>query len=175
MGRSAQTACTGQVLTGSAKGVIYDGLAAAIGLCVGLRPLLTWRITAMQTDALAFDQPDLLPALHALDADHADTLPFGVIGFGADGLVNRYNATECEAAGLGMQRVMGLPLFTVVAPCMNNYMVAQRFEEAVSGGAALDATLPYVLTLRMKPTSVRLRLLADPSLATRYVLVERGA
>jgi hypothetical protein len=38
---------------------------------------------------------------------------------------------------------------------------------------ALDATLDYVLTLRMRPVKVGLRLLADPLLPMRYVLVQR--
>ncbi len=56
---------------------------------------------------------------------------------------------------------------------MNNYLVATRFEEATSGCTVLDATIDYVLTLRMRPTKVKLRLLASPARALRYVLVER--
>jgi photoactive yellow protein len=58
-------------------------------------------------------------------------LDFGVIGFDADTtVVQRYNAFESQAAGLSPQRVIGEPLFTNVAPCLNNFMVAQRFEDA---------------------------------------------
>ena len=77
-------------------------------------------------------------------------------------MVRRYNAFESKAAGLSLQRVIGNDLFTVVAPCMNNYLVAQRFEDAAEGGSRLDATIDYVLTLRMRPTKVKLRLLAQP-------------
>jgi hypothetical protein len=52
---------------------------------------------------------------------------------------------------------------------MNNFMVAQRFEEEPE----LDATLPYVLTLRMRPTPVRMRLLATQETVRRYILIER--
>ena len=52
---------------------------------------------------------------------------------------------------------------------MNNFMVAQRFADE----AVLDATLPYVLTLRMRPTPVTLRLLQIPGVARSYVLVQR--
>jgi len=69
--------------------------------------------------------------------------------------------------------VLGLPLFTVVAPCMNNFMVGQRFDEAAEGSEAMDDTIDYVLTLRMRPTKVKLRLIASPGSATRYVLVNR--
>jgi photoactive yellow protein len=69
--------------------------------------------------------------------------------------------------------VLGHPLFTMVAPCMNNFMVAQRFEDALASGTALDATMDYVFTLRMRPVKVTLRLLSDPSNALRYVIVRR--
>ena len=54
---------------------------------------------------------------------------------------------------------------------MNNFMVAQRFEDARTDGVALDATIDYVLTLRMRPAKVQMRLLASPNNAMRYVLV----
>jgi hypothetical protein len=69
--------------------------------------------------------------------------------------------------------VLGQPLFTNVAPCLNNFMVAQRFEDAQDDGAVLDDTIDYVLTLRMRPVKVKLRLLAEPGSGQRYVLVQR--
>jgi hypothetical protein len=56
---------------------------------------------------------------------------------------------------------------------MNNFMVAQRFDDAAADGAALDVTIDYVLTLRMRPVKVALRLLAHPASPMRYVLVQR--
>jgi len=123
--------------------------------------------------ALEFTQPGLLDRLLALDSAGLDTLEFGVIVFGADTVVCDYNALESKMAGLSKDRVIGLPLFTVVAPCMNNFMVAQRFEDATAAGQALDFTLDYVLTLRMRPVKVQLRLLADPGAERRFVLVNR--
>lgn len=125
------------------------------------------------TDRLPFDHPDLAAHLAALDADGLDALDFGVIGFDDETVVRRYNEFESKAAGLTPQRVLGHPLFTVVAPCMNNFLVAQRFEDALDSGAALDATIDYVLTLRMRPVKVALRLLATPGAPMRYVLVQR--
>lgn len=124
---------------------------------------------------LAFDQPDLAAELAALTDAELDSLDFGVIGFDADGVVRRYNAFESKCAGLTPQRVLGHALFGVVAPCMNNFMVAQRFDDAQHSGASLDATIDYVLTLRMRPVKVKLRLLAEPGAALRHVLVRRPA
>ena len=123
--------------------------------------------------ALEFAQPDILDPLLALDADELDGLEFGVIGIDADTVVRDYNALESKMAGLSKERVIGHPLFTVVAPCMNNFMVAQRFEEAAASGEALDQTLDYVLTLRMRPVKVQLRLLAGAKAERRFVLVNR--
>ncbi|HEX8602159.1 MAG TPA: phosphonate transporter [Pseudoduganella sp.] len=124
-------------------------------------------------EALAFDQPDLAQRLAALTEEQLDEATFGIIGFDEATVVRRYNRYESQAAGLSQQSVVGQPFFTSVAPCMNNFMVAQRFDEAQADGVALDETISYVLTLRMRPTKVRLRLLALPGAATRYVLVQR--
>ena len=123
--------------------------------------------------ALSFTTPALLDQLAQLNADQLDELDFGVIGFDADTNVCRYNRTESEAAGLTGPRVLGQPLFTNVAPCLNNFLVGQRFEDAEDGNTALDDTIDYVLTLRMRPIKVKLRLLAEPGSAVRYVLVQR--
>ena len=123
--------------------------------------------------ALQFSQPEILDQLLALNAGELDTLDFGVIGMGADTLVCDYNALESKLAGLSKERVIGHPLFTSVALCMNNFMVAQRFEDTAAAGQALDLTLDYVLTLRMRPVKVKLRLLASPRADRRFVLVNR--
>ena len=129
---------------------------------------------ALVPAACSFAQAALGAQLARLSPEQLDTLDFGVIGFDADTVVHRYNAFESKAAGLTANRVVGQPLFTVVAPCMNNFLVAQRFEDASDAGEALDVTIDYVLTLRMRPVKVALRLIADPGAAVRYVLVKRA-
>lgn len=124
---------------------------------------------------LQFNDTQIGSRLEALTPEERDGLDFGVIGFDGDTVVRVYNRFESHAAGLRPPSVLGRPLFTEVAPCMNNFMVAQRFEDAAAGAACLDATIDYVLTLRMRPEKVALRLVADPSLKHRYVLVRRRA
>ena len=102
--------------------------------------------------------------------DSLDRVAFGVIGFGPDGVVEVYNATESRLAGLSPEKVLGKHFFEVVAPCMNNYLVAQRFADE----ADIDDVIDYVLTLRMRPTAVRLRLMKAADAERRYVLVQRG-
>lgn len=108
--------------------------------------------------------------LVALDDAALDALPYGVIGLGENGLVEIYNATESAAAGLHTARVMGADFFANIGQCMNNFMVAQRFEDEPE----LDATVDFVLTLRMRPTPVKLRLLQSEAILRHYVLVERN-
>lgn len=127
----------------------------------------------MTTTPLSFATPGLYSHLIQLDQAGLDQLDFGVIGFDSETNVCAYNRAESEAAGLTSPRVVGQPLFTNVAPCLNNYLVAQRFDDAQDDGMSLDETIDYVLTLRMRPIKVALRLLAEPHGAVRYVLVQR--
>lgn len=128
------------------------------------------------SDAPDFAAPDLLRRIAALDEAALDDLDFGVIGFGKEpeAIVQRYNATERQGSGLERDRVVGLPLFAVVAQCMNNYLVAQRFDDAVAAQQPLDETLNFTFTLRMRPTPVVLRLLSAPDHPLQYVAVRRG-
>jgi len=110
-----------------------------------------------------------LPRLEAMSAQGLDGLAFGVVRMRVGGEVVAYNAWESEKAGLSKERVLGRNFFSDVAPCTNNYMVAERF----MGEPEIDATLDYVFTLRMKPTAVKLRLLRSASAGHMYLLVKR--
>ncbi len=96
-------------------------------------------------------------------------LPFGVVGLSPDGLVEVYNHTEARLAGLNRDDVLGTSFFLSVAQCMNNFLVAQRFDDEEE----IDAVVAYVLTFRMRPTPVRLRLLKRADHPRRYLLIQR--
>lgn len=110
-----------------------------------------------------------IDTLAGLDGARLDTLPFGVVGLSPEGIVEVYNATEARLAGLPRDAVLGTAYFSVTAQCMNNFMVAQRFDDE----AEIDDTIDYVLTLRMRPTPVRLRLLKTPRSDRRFILIQR--
>jgi photoactive yellow protein len=110
-----------------------------------------------------------IAALDALAPEQFDALPYGVVGLAATGEVEIYNATESRLAGLPASSVLGNDFFLNTAQCMNNFMVAQRFTDEPE----LDASLDYVLTFRMRPTPVRLRLLKSASASRRYLLIQR--
>lgn len=98
-----------------------------------------------------------------------DALQFGVVGLSAIGITEIYNTTEARYAGMQRQNVVGQPFFLMAGVCMNNFLVAQHFEDE----AVIDAVIDYILTFRMRPTPVKLRLLKKPNLLRRYLLIQR--
>ena len=119
----------------------------------------------------------MLPSFNEITLDLLDTgaaselseLSYGVIGFNRNGLIETYNAMEAKLAGLSPEKVIGRHLFETIAPCMNNFMIAQRFEDE----PALDEVIDYVLTFRMRPQPVSLRLLQQPDRPRRYIAILR--
>jgi photoactive yellow protein len=98
-----------------------------------------------------------------------DALSFGVVGLDSSGRTQVYNLFESRLAGLSRESVLNQNFFLTTGVCMNNFLVAQRFEDE----AELDVTIDYVLTFRMRPTPVKLRLLKHPAVRLRYILVQR--
>jgi len=116
-----------------------------------------------------FGAEDLLARLEACDPAMLDRIGFGVVRMNRDGDVVCYNDFESRLSGLSPGQVVGRHFFTAVGPCMNNFMVAHRFENE----DALDSTIDYLFTFAMRPTSVRLRLLKSPDSRFMYLLVQR--
>ncbi len=115
--------------------------------------------------------------LHAMldrasDAE-LDRLSYGVIGLEADGKVSRYSAVEAKMAGFDRDQVIGRHFFEEIGRCMNNSLVAGRFNDALSRSDVLDVTLDYVIAFRSQLNPVKLRLLSDPTSPVRYMLVQR--
>lgn len=118
---------------------------------------------------MQFEDKDLLAALEASDQSAIDAADFGIVAMTADGVVDAYNRFESQLSGLSAARVVGQNFFTGVAPCTNNFMVAQRFQDEPD----LDAVIDYVFTLKMRPTKVSLRLLSSSSARRQYLLVRK--
>ena len=124
--------------------------------------------TATRDAPAGFTAADLFDRLVAATPDELDRLPFGVVAMGPDFTVEQYNRAESELSGLTPTRVIGRNLFTSVAPCTNNFMVAHRYEAEPE----IDAVIDYVFTFRMAPRKVRLRLLKRAGVARMYLAVE---
>lgn len=119
---------------------------------------------------MKFEESNVHDQLLAASDSELDCVDFGVIGLDPDHRVVSYNKIESTFSGLSAERVIGRHFFTEVAPCTNNFMVAHRFETE----EALDATIGYIFTLRMRPTPVRLRLLRRPSSERQFLLVAQS-
>lgn len=116
---------------------------------------------------LAFDDPRLPELLDESEPDRLERTPFGIVQMDRHGRVTFYNETEAEYSGLRKEQVEGHNFFTEVAPCTNNFMVAERYKEE-----HLDTVIEYVFTFVMEPTEVTLRLIRrDDNL---YMLVQRN-
>lgn len=123
-------------------------------------------------EELTFAGPDAASHLDGLDADEFDRLAFGVIAMDRAGVVVAYNRFESERAGIGRDRVLGRDFFRSVGPCTNNHLVAGRYPGVDQVASAdLDEELDFVFTFRMRPTPVRLRLLARAGSRRQYLLV----
>lgn len=114
-----------------------------------------------------FDSPTLLADLEQATAVELDDTAFGVIRMDRDGVVLSFNRRESQLSGLSPQGVLGRNFFVEVAPCTNNFMVAERYAEP----GDLDESLDYVFTYRMKPRAVRLRLLKGGDGGAQYLVV----
>jgi photoactive yellow protein len=117
-----------------------------------------------------FDSPILPEELENATATTHDAADFGIIRMKGDGTVLAYNAYESRLSGLSVDGVLGKNFFTQIAPCTNNFMVAERY----NAPEALDVTLDYVFTYKMKPTKVRLRLLKRAGAAEQYLAVVKA-
>ena len=91
---------------------------------------------------------------------------FGIVKMDHSGNVTDYNENQAKHTGMPKASVMGKHFFTQVAPCTNNFMVAQKYEN----GSTIDEKLPYTFTLKMAPTPVNLRLIKDNT--AQYLLCD---
>lgn len=117
---------------------------------------------------MQIDDPDLAATLVGSDADR---LPFGVILLDERLAITGYNRAEAEISGLEPRSVLGKRLFTDVAPCMNTPEIRARIDSATP----LDETVSYMLSLRMRMTPVRIRIIVDPATPLRAVCIRKNA
>ena len=112
---------------------------------------------------------DALSKLDSASASQLDAESFGIVKMDHTGKVIEYNSAQSKFTGMQKNNVIGKHFFSEVAPCTNNFMVAQQYDS----NATLDQTLDYTFTLKMSPTPVKLRLLKGAS--NQYLLVQKAA
>ena len=118
---------------------------------------------------LQLEQQDLFQALESLENDAFDELDFGLVKMDRKGNILAYNKWEAQLAANNQAEVIGKNFFTQIAPCTNNFMVSEKFGLFKD---QMDETMDYVFTYRIKPTPVRLRLLAKDSSSHQYLAVQ---
>jgi len=118
------------------------------------------------TTDISFADIDAAEQLEAASSKTLDHLDFGVVEMDIKGTVLRYNATESRFSGLPPERVIARNFFQTVAPCSNNQRVAARYQQS-----ALDETIEYTFSLRMKPVPVTLRMIKAAAASKMYLLV----
>jgi photoactive yellow protein len=117
---------------------------------------------------LTFDDPSLPQWLDNHSAEAYDELPFGVVKMNYDGMVTAYGKAQSYLSGVAKENAEGKNFFSQVAPCTNNFMVAEKYN-----ADSLDETLPYIFTYITKPTPVVLRLIKGNN-GSQYLLAKNA-
>jgi photoactive yellow protein len=134
-----------------------------------LRAALDSVALGVQRPPLRFDDPAAFQVLASAPTEWLDTLDFGVVRLDAALCTTAYNLRESLLTGYEPEAVIGRPFFKEVGPCMDNPLIAER----LAAVRALDVTLEYVFRLRLRREPVRLRLLAEPGMPHRFLLIDR--
>ncbi len=114
----------------------------------------------------SFDDADILNWLDKKNETELDELDFGVVRMTHNNIVVAYNTAESKISGLDKSSTIGKNFFIQIAPCTNNFMVAEKYKEN-----EVDETLPYIFTHIVQPTKVFIRLLKN-QVKYQYLLVQ---
>lgn len=120
-----------------------------------------------------FERDDLMDCLLAASKAQMEDLPFEVIGFDRDRLVQVFNRVALGANRCSRVGVIGRALFAEVGREFDNALVAGRFSAAIDTCSELDLVQPYMLVRFERLMLARVRLLARPGCALRFVVVAR--
>lgn len=119
---------------------------------------------------MTFNTSKPFKTLDQMDQQTMDQVDFGVIRMDRNGVIKAYNAYEQELSGNQLSEVLEKDFFKQIAPCTNNFMVAEKYHS----DQELDEEIDYVFTYRMQPTKVKLRMLANPEEEHQYLLVKKS-
>lgn len=117
---------------------------------------------------MTFNAPKISEWLDANPADNFDSLSFGVVKMDYNGFVVSYSHSLYILTGVSKENAVGKHFFTQVAPCTNNFMIAEKYKLP-----ELDETLPYMFTYITKPTPVELRLIKGSN-GNQYMLAKKA-
>lgn len=113
--------------------------------------------------------------LEQSDQKTLDALNYGVIGIDSADIIRRYNLQESKYTLLDPADVIGRPLFTDIALCMDTGLIAGRFSQAREKAQVLDTIIDYFLAFKSGAGPVQMRLLHSPEASLDYLLIRRIA
>lgn len=119
---------------------------------------------------MIFNLDKAFQALEAMNQEAMDQLDFGVVRMDQKNKIKAYNRYELDLSGNRLKDVLDKNFFKQVAPCTNNFMVAEKYQS----DQVLDEKLDYIFTYKMQPTKVQLRLLHNPNEEFQYLLVKKS-
>lgn len=105
---------------------------------------------------LQFDEPHLAAAVERLPPEAVDTLAFGAIRLGPDGIVGFYSQAEGVLSGYGPRPSLGKNFFTDIAPCMNAPEFRGRIDTALAAGQ-FDLEFGWIGDFSDRQREVRVR------------------
>lgn len=115
-----------------------------------------------------FSDAHIIDWLDSNSEESYDTLPYGVVRMNEQGIVSAYNTNISIIGGVTKESAIGKNFFVQVAPCTNNFMVAEKYYQET-----LDEEMPYMFTYITQPTPVILRLLKGIT-GTQYLLAKKA-
>jgi photoactive yellow protein len=115
-----------------------------------------------------FSEAHMIDWLNSNTEESYNSLPFGVVQMNEQGIVTAYNSTISRIGGVSRENAIGKNFFIQVAPCTNNFMVAEKYKFD-----SLDEEMPYMFTYITQPTPVILRLIKDKN-GHQYLLVKNA-
>jgi photoactive yellow protein len=115
-----------------------------------------------------FSEVTIVDWLDSNSEESYDSLPFGVVQMNRQGIVTAYNTYESIIGGISKDNALGKNFFIQVAPCTNNFMVAEKYKQEI-----LDEELPYMFTYVTQPTPVILRLIKGKN-GNQYLLAKKA-
>ena len=114
-----------------------------------------------------FDSSNILEWLNKQPNEILDKVPFGLVKMSKNGTVVFYNKAEELITGVKSENTIGKHFFTQVAPCTNNFLVAEKYSKVT-----LDEQVQYIFTYVTQPIPVQLRLLKGEG-DYQYMLVKK--
>lgn len=115
-----------------------------------------------------FSEATIIHWLDSNSEESYDMLPYGVVRMNELGIVTAYNSNISIIGGVTKENAIGKNFFVQVAPCTNNFMVAEKYQQET-----LDEEMPYMFTYITQPTPVILRLLKGKN-GNQYLLAKNA-